>query len=63
VIINTANQIEPGFLSFDKSFVLTGLADEYLIYKGVFEEKSIAQVNSDNIDVDMALLSSQSRTH
>ncbi len=50
VIINAANQVEPGFLPFDKSFILTGLADDYLTSRGVLAEKSVARIERLNID-------------
>jgi hypothetical protein len=50
VIIETANQISPGFLPFDKSFVLTGLADDYLISRGVLAISAPTIVSPSNIE-------------
>jgi hypothetical protein len=50
VIIETANQISPGFLPFDKSFVLTGLADDYLISRGVVASSAPTIVSLSNIE-------------
>lgn len=56
MIINAANEIEPGFLPFDKSFVLTGLAAEYLISRGVLAEQIVAQIDLSNVDEYIATL-------
>lgn len=48
VIIGAANEIEPGFVPFDISFVLTGLAAEYLTTRGVLEPGSGVPVTAEN---------------
>jgi hypothetical protein len=63
VIIGAANEIEPGFLPFDKSFVLTGLAAEYLIERGVLESTGAVSIGPDNIDDYMATLRNREPRH
>lgn len=54
IIIDTANRVEAGALPFDKSFVLTGLADEYLIARGILQPEPIALFNAENLDAELA---------
>lgn len=49
VIIGAANDVEPGFVPFDISFVLTGLAAQYLTERGILERNSAMPVTAENI--------------
>ena len=56
VVIKTANRIEPGALPFDKAYVLTGLADDYLIERGILAMPAVATIERRNVDayIEMA---------
>lgn len=49
VIINAANALNPGYLPFDKAFIFTGLADDYLIERGVLDANRAKNINPSNL--------------
>ena len=62
VIINVANSIEPGYLPFDKSFIFTGLAAEYLMSHGVLDDEAVVNIDLTNIDSFIESLTNRSGT-
>ncbi len=50
VIIGVANALDPGFLPFDKAFVLTGFAADYLIGHGILAADGAARIDAHALD-------------
>ncbi len=48
VIIGAANDVAPGFVPFDISFILTGLAAPYLVKRGILDGDKMAPVTAEN---------------
>ena len=48
VIIAAANDVAPGFVPFDISFVLTGLAPRYLAERGILDGDKVVPVTAEN---------------
>lgn len=63
VIIGAANDIEPGFVPFDISFVLTGLAAEYLTERGILERDSAESIDVETFERYIARPQSRSALH
>ncbi len=48
VIINAANDVAPGFVPFDISFILTGLAAPYLVERGILDGSNVVPIDEGN---------------
>lgn len=48
VIIGAANDVAPGFVPFDTSFILTGLAAPYLVERGILDGSKVVPVDEGN---------------
>lgn len=48
VIIGAANDVEPGFVPFDISFILTGLAAPYLVERGILDGSNVVPIDAGN---------------
>jgi len=48
VIIGAANEVAPGFVPFDISFILTGLAAPYLVERGILDGSNVVPIDEAN---------------
>lgn len=48
VIIGAANDVAPGYVPFDISFILTGLAAPYLVERGILDGANVVPIDEGN---------------